>query len=147
MTVSYWDTSAVVKLYIAETDSPYFLHLIANGDEPIVSSAIVTTEVLCVLYRKEHARALKAGGARRIYSKFTQDVRTGRILTVPYGHDVEVQAEKLARLVFARPWPILIRSLDMIHVSTALSSRARDLVATDTRLREVAILAGLRVLP
>jgi len=145
--VSYWDTSALVKLYIAEADSLYFLQLIAGGDEPIVSSAIVTGEILCVLYRKEQARALKGGGAGRIYGKFSQDVRTGRILTVPYGPDVEAQAEKLARLVFTRPRPILIRSLDMIHVSTALSSRARDLVATDTRLREVAVLAGLHVLP
>ena len=145
--MSYWDTSALVKLYIAEADSPYFLQLIAGGDEPIVSSAIVTAEILCVLYRKEQARALKGGGAGRIYGKFSQDVRTGRILTVPYGPDVEAQAEKLARLVFNRPRPILIRSLDMIHVSTALSSRARDLVATDTRLREVAVLAGLHVLP
>jgi predicted nucleic acid-binding protein len=145
--VTYWDTSALVKLYIAETDSPYFLRLIAEGDEPIVCSAIATTEVLCVLYRKERARALRAGGARRIYAKFDQDVRSGRILTVPYGQDVEAQAEKLVKLVFARPRPILIRSLDVIHVSTALSSRSRDLVATDTRLREVAILAGLSVLP
>ena len=145
--MSYWDTSALVKLYIAEADSPYFLQLIAGGDEPIDSSAIVTAEILCVLYRKEQARALKGGGAGRIYGKFSQDVRTGRILTVPYGRDVEAQAEKLARLVFNRPRPILIRSLDMIHVSTALSSRARDLVATDTRLREVAVLAGLHVLP
>ena len=145
--MSYWDTSALLKLYIAEADSPYFLQLIAGGDEPIVSSAIVTAEILCVLYRKEQARALKGGGAGRIYGKFSQDVRTGRILTVPYGPDVEAQAEKLARLVFNRPRPILIRSLDMIHVSTALSSRARDLVATDRRLREVAVLAGLHVLP
>jgi len=51
--VSYWDTSALVELYIAEADSPYFLQLIAGGDEPIVSPAIVTAEILCVLYRKE----------------------------------------------------------------------------------------------
>lgn len=28
--MSYWDTSAILKLYVAEHDSAYFLDLIAN---------------------------------------------------------------------------------------------------------------------
>ena len=145
--MAYWDTSALVKLYVAEADSPYFLQLIAKSDEPVVSYAIAAAEVLCVLYRKEHARALKRGAARRLYRKFQTDVNAGRILTIPFGRDVEVEAEKLVRLVFAQPKPLLIRSLDLIHVSTALSSKATRLVATDARLREAATLAGLNLLP
>jgi uncharacterized protein with PIN domain len=65
--VAYWDTSALVKLYVTEPDSSYFIQLIAKTDEPIISSAVAITEALCVFYRKEHALALKSGGARRIY--------------------------------------------------------------------------------
>jgi predicted nucleic acid-binding protein len=75
--MSYWDTSALVKLYVAEVDSPYFLQLLGNTDEPIVTSAIVTTEVLCVLYRKEQARGLKPGGAKTIYQKFKSSIGAG----------------------------------------------------------------------
>ena len=41
----------------------------------------------------------------------------------------------------------MLRSLDLIHVASALECKAKTLVATDVRLREVAKLAGLQVLP
>ncbi|HEV8130763.1 MAG TPA: type II toxin-antitoxin system VapC family toxin [Acidobacteriota bacterium] len=145
--MSYWDTSALVKLYVAEVDSAYFLQLLTTQDEPIASSAIATTEVLCVLYRKEQAGALRSGAARRIYSKFGSDVSSGRILTIPYSRDVEAEAEKLVSRVFARKRPVSLRSLDVIHVATALSGGARELVTTDAKLREVSKLVGLNILP
>jgi len=145
--MDYWDTSALVKLYVAEADSAYFLQLLTTKDEPIASSAIAAAEVLCVLFRKEQAGALRRGGGRRIYSKFKSDVSAGRILTIPYSHDVEAEVEKVASRVFTRKGVVLIRSLDLIHVATALSGGARDLVTTDVRLREVSKIVGLNVIP
>jgi hypothetical protein len=103
--------------------------------------------VLCVLYRKEHARDIKPGAAKRVYRKFLADAAAGRILTIPFGRDVEVEAEKLIRHVFAQPQPVLVRSLDLIHLSMALSAGARTFVATDAPLRNAAFLAGLKLLP
>ena len=145
--MAYWDTSALVKLYVPEVDSSYFLQLIADIDEHVVSSAIAAAEVLCVLYRKEHDRALKPGAARLVYNKFRKDIESGRILTIPYGRDVEIEAEKLVRLAFTRARPILVRSIDLIHVATALAAKATRFVATDARLREAANLAGLTLTP
>lgn len=145
--MDYWDTSAILKLYVAEHDSTYFLRLIAEINEPILSSAIVTTEVLCALYRKQRAGDLKEGGANTIFRKFNADLRAGRIVTIPYGADVEAGAEKLIRLAFHDPGPVLIRSLDAIHIASALVGNAKRLVATDARLREAASLVGLKVLP
>lgn len=53
----YRDASALAKLYVAEPDWAHFLGVIAGGDESVASSAITATELLCVLYRKEHMRA------------------------------------------------------------------------------------------
>jgi predicted nucleic acid-binding protein len=145
--VAYWDTSALVKLYVTEADSSYFLQLISKTDEPIISSALATTEALCVFYRKEHALALKSGGARRIYRKFRTDVAAGRITTIPYGSDVEAESERVVRLAFVGPHPVLLRSLDVIHVASALVGRVHEIVTTDVRLREVAALVGLKVAP
>lgn len=145
--MAYWDTSAIIKLYAAEEDSPFFLQLVANMDEPILSSTIMPTELLCALYRKEYGGALKRGGAKGIFRKFSADVGAGRILTIPYGPDVEAEAENLVRLAFAQPRPVMIRSLDVIHISTALSSKTNLIIATDARLREVAALVRLDVLP
>jgi predicted nucleic acid-binding protein len=145
--VAYWDTSALLKLYVAEPDSTYFLELAVDLDEPIVSSAMAATEVLCVLYRKELGRALKPGGAERTYLQFRSDVDAGRVVMIPYGRDVEAEVEKLVEVVFARSPALLLRSLDAVHVGSALSSRSRSVVATDDRLRKVAVTAGLDVLP
>ena len=145
--MAYWDTSALIKLYASELDSEYFLELAAEADEAIVSSAVATTEVLCVLHRKEHARVLRRGGAMRLLRQFRADVQSSRILLIPYERDVETESEKLAALAFRGPRPILIRSLDLIHVCSALACRAGRMVATDARLRSVARLAQLDVMP
>lgn len=142
----YWDASALLKLYVAEPDSPDF-DLIANTEDPIVSSAIVSTEVLCALYRKEHAGDLRPGAAKTVFRKFLSDAQTGRIILIPFGDDVVTKAEHLVKLAIEQPRPVLIRTLDVIHVSSALVSKARALVATDARLREVAALVRLKVLP
>jgi len=143
----YWDTSALLKLYVAEPDSPYFLELLAGGDDPLLSSSIATTEVLCALHRKEHAGDLKPGAAETVFRRFMSDVDAGRIVTIPYGGDVLSQVNTVARLAFRRPRPLPIRSLDAIHIGSALAAEARTLIATDTRLREVASLVRLKVLP
>lgn len=143
----YWDTSALLKLYVAEPDSAYFLQLLEGHEDPVLSSSIVTTEVLCALYRKEHAGDLKRGAAATVFRRFLGDVDAGRILTIPYGADVRSEAHTVVRLAFHRPRPLAIRSLDAIHIGSALAAKARILVATDLRLREVASLAQLKVLP
>jgi predicted nucleic acid-binding protein len=74
-------------------------------------------------------------------------VAAGRITTIPYGSDVEAESERVVRLAFAGPHPVLLRSLDVIHVASALVGRAREIVTTDVRLREVAALVGLKVAP
>ncbi len=143
----YWDTSALLKLYVAEPDSTYFLQLLEGGADAILSSSIVTTEVICALYRKEHAGDLKQGAAGTVFRRFMTDVDAGRILTIPYGADVMREANTVVRLAFDQPRPLAIRSLDAVHVGSALAAKARTLVATDARLREVASLAQLKLLP
>jgi len=145
--VAYWDTSAIVKLYIPEADSPFFLTLITSNTDMIVSSAIAVPEALWVFHRKERDRALRRGGAKRLYRIFQSDLRLGRIVTVPFSHDVQAEADKLVPRAFAQKNPILIRTLDVIHVATALHAGTREFISTDARMREVASLVGLSLVP
>jgi hypothetical protein len=41
----------------------------------------------------------------------------------------------------------MVRSLDAIHVASAVTARAIVMVATDTRLRQVAAMAKLKLVP
>jgi len=61
--LTYWDTSALIKLYAPEPDSSYFLELLAQAQQPPLSADITRAEILCTLYRKEQAGDLVAGAA------------------------------------------------------------------------------------
>jgi len=145
--VTYWDTSALLKLYVAERDSPYFVRLLATTGERIFTSAISATEMLCALYRKEQEGDLHARGAQALFREFSADVNSGKIVPIPYGVDVVEETEKLVRLVFGQHPPVMLRSLDAVHVASALAGKAKVVVSTDARLRQVAALAKLKVLP
>ena len=145
--MNYWDTSALLKLYVPEDDSGYFLNSVVTSDQPLVSSAIAAVEMLCAVYRKECIGDLKRGGALATYQRFLGDSREGRIVLVPYGEQVFTAAEEIVRLAFRRARPIMVRSLDAVHVASALTARARVMVATDTRLRQVAAMAKLKLAP
>jgi len=141
----YWDTSAVVKLYAREQDSGYFLNLIAGTDEQVVTSAIASMELFCALERKERSGDIKPGGAGTAFDQFLNDIRRGRIIEIPYGHYVIQEARKLIEPVSRRR--ILIRTLDRIHIASAVAVKATWVVATDSRLRQVASLANLKLFP
>ncbi len=145
--MTYWDTSALIKLYAPEPDSPYFLTLLAQAQHPPFSSDIVRAEVLCTLYRKEHAGDLKRGAAATLFARFASDTAAGRLVLIPNSADVTAEAERLVKRAYSQAQPLLIRSLDAIHVASALAARSTTLVATDARLRNVAVLMGLKVLP
>lgn len=145
--MDYWDTSAALKLYVAEPDSARFLDLIASSVEPILTSAIASAELLCAFHRKEAGGDLRRGSAGALFRRFRSDCAAGRIVLIPYGTDVLEEAEKLARLAYAGRQPTPVRSLDLIHVASAVASGARRMVATDRRLRELAARTRLEILP
>ena len=145
--MNYWDTSALLKLYVPEDDSGCFLDLVVSSEQPIVSSAIAAAEMLCAVYRKECVGDLQSGGALTAYQRFLGDCREGRIVLVPYGEQIFTSAEGIVRLAFRRARPVMVRSLDAIHVASAMTARARVMVATDARLRTVAAMAKLKLAP
>jgi predicted nucleic acid-binding protein len=145
--MDYWDTSALVKLYAREPDSEQFAEFQQTATEPVYASALADIEVLCALHRKERSKDIAYGSALRLYEKFLSDCAIGRIVHVPYGEDVASRTEEIVRAAFQRSKPVLIRSLDVIHVASALAIRAKRIVATDSRLREVASLNSLALLP
>jgi predicted nucleic acid-binding protein len=145
--MTYWDSSALLKLYILEPDTPYFLQLVAGTDDQILTSTIAAIEILCATYRKESAGDLKPGGAAAAFDKYLDDVRLGRIIEIPFGKDVVDEARKLLKHGYGSHRRILIRSLDIIHVASAKVSGTKLVVATDTRLRDAASHANMKVLP
>lgn len=142
----YWDSSALLKLYVSEADSADF-EALARSEEDIACSAIGVTEILCALARKEREGDLKPGGAESLFQALMQSVSDGRVILIPYGFDVIGEVEKLVKSVLGPRRELMIRSLDVIHLASALAAKANSLVAADLRLKRAAVQAGLKVLP
>ena len=143
----YWDTACVVKLYTPESDSVAYLELAGASAEPMASSEILGVELVYALQQKELRGDLKPGSAERIRQKFTADVTAGRWLLVPVGSDVLARASQVAHRCYHHRPPVPLRTVDGLHLATALVLTVRELVTTDQRLRRAAALFDLSVVP
>ena len=124
----YFDTSALVKLVFEETESTALAEwLTVRADVPKVSSDLSTIELLRTCRRVDED-AVEAA-----------NLLLGGIDLLPMDRAI---VEKAATLV-----PTDLRSLDAIHLASALSVKANltALVAYDVRLCSAAAQAGIEV--
>ena len=61
--MSYWDTSALVKLYALEPDSGIFEGHVCTVSGPIIISRVGLQEAYATFYRKEASGVLRPGSA------------------------------------------------------------------------------------
>ena len=139
----YWDTSCVLKLYTPEDDSEIYLDKADKSSEPLFSSEVLNTELFYALSQKESRGDINPGWAERLYQKFRGDVEDGRLVLLSVGHDVLDQAVEIARRCYAQTPPIMLRSLDGIHLGSALADKCTEIVTTDRRMLQGADLLGL----
>ena len=133
----YLDTSALVKLAVAEAETRALTESLGRDAAELFSSVIGGTEVARAL----HARRL-GDHARRIAHS------SGRVLLFP-GFVVRLApltpeiAHHAGTLVPGRP----LRSLDALHLATALAigPSLTAVVTYDVRMAEAARALGLRV--
>lgn len=124
----YFDTSALVKLVFDETESAALAEwLTVRADVPKVSSDLSTIELLRTCRRVDEEAVEGA------------NLLLGGIDFLPMDRAI---VEKAATLV-----PTELRSLDAIHLASALSVKANltALVAYDVRLCSAAAQAGSEV--
>jgi uncharacterized protein with PIN domain len=142
----YWDTSALAKLYIAESDSQQFsAHWSQTG--VITTSALARWELFCVLARKEADGLISSGAAQIIFNEFLADVSSGGIVLVPIDEAGEDRFRNLVLRLYGSKPPLFTRTLDGIHMATADLHGATEFVATDLNMRKCATAIGLAVYP
>lgn len=124
----YLDTSALVKLVVAESESRALIDWIAADDAAMVTSDLTRTELLRAVRRAAPDRAV---AARVVLESLT--------LSTPSTATFEAAA-----LLD----PVILRSLDAVHLATALElgDDLDGLVTYDDRMAEAARAYGIRVL-
>jgi predicted nucleic acid-binding protein len=145
--MAFWDTSALIKLYVRERDSDDFTEIIRNSETGAQISQLTLAEMRCALWAKEFAKAIPANMAEATYQEFRDDVEAGILKVIPYGRDVQEEFDRLARVCYRASPVVPIRALDGLLLASALTARMPDLVSTDLRMRAAGVLLGLRILP
>jgi predicted nucleic acid-binding protein len=121
----YLDSSAFVKLVLPEPETPALVAAL-RGTVRLVASEIIEVEVL---------RATRRGGGDTTAARAQLDA----VRLLPLGAGIRKQAAELS--------PPSVRSLDAIHIATALSlgDRLGGLYTYDERMIIAARKAGLDV--
>ena len=130
----YLDASALVKLLVPEAESDD-VNLALMSVSDVVVSDLALTEMASALGRRTRERLLTPGQAQRLYREGLKLLRACRHveLTPP----IHRRAERLM-LSLAIP----LRTLDALHLATALGAGAATLVTFDARLRDAAASQG-----
>ena len=141
----YWDTSCVIKLYTAESDSSVWQRLAVDVPGDRASSALLEAELAFALRQKELRGEVVPGGAAALLRIFRNDVTAGRFVLFPLGADVIRRAAALADEAAALRPPCPLRTLDGLHLATAVILRCNRIATTDTRMKAGAQLLGIPV--
>ncbi len=134
----YWDTSVLLKLFVEEDDSGLFAALIEEAGEVIHTSELSRLELLRALWGKRLDGVIVPGAEKTLMRRFESEVEMKRIILVPVGTDVRREFEAVLRVCYTRKRPIRVRTIDALHLASALASRAKEIVCTDARMREAA---------
>lgn len=141
----YWDTSAILKVYIREADSDAYIRRVADSPDPLVSSALLSSELVYAFHQKEFRGEIASGMATAIHSRYWADVMAGRFLLLPVGEDVRTETKRVASLCYSVEPAICLRTLDGLHLASAILAGCSEILTTDKRMCVAAERLGLSV--
>ena len=144
--MAWWDTYCLAKLYAPEADSAVFKASVVNG-ATVVTCEIARMELWATLCRKEAEGDLGAGVARKALEAYDADVSTGQIAVEAMDASVAAEYETIIERFHGQAPALPLRTLDAIHLASAKVSGESEVIATDKRLREAALVLDFSVYP
>jgi predicted nucleic acid-binding protein len=142
MAKTYFDTGALVKLYIVERGSD-FVQNIARRTGAIGINPLQETELRNAILAAEGRRTVSREAARCSLDNFEEDLQNGVFIREsPEWAWVYRRADILARQYTPR---FLCRTLDILHIAAAELSGAERIVTGDQRQQKLAKAIGLKV--
>lgn len=145
--MSYWDTACLVKIYVDEPDSAIFRRVLRERDEVATTGEFARLEFLTTLWRMEADGAIAEGSAEKTIRVFDRKVEDDSFRLIACDVQVREGFERVVRRCYSQDPPVLVRTLDALHVASAIASGETEIVATDRRLRDAATLLGFQLFP
>ncbi len=144
--MSYWDTSALLKLYLTESDSVVFQGLL-NPSGARVTAFIGKHEARTAFRRREAEGVLGQGGGAACYARLLGDIANGWIALVSEHAELENVFGTLLDQCLSQTPPVLVRTNDVLHLAAARVAGETDFVSADLKQRAAATFLGFNVLP
>ena len=144
--MSYWDTSALGKLYVQEADSADFEQKAAN-ESAMVSSDLARFEMHRIAFRKEAEGQIPPNTAEEILRQLETDIASGEIRIIAVGQTVENAFSNIMASCYRLSPPIALRTFDAIHLASARVAGETEIVTTDKTLRTAATQLGFTLYP
>jgi len=144
--MSYWDSSALAKLYLTEPDSLVF-QTIADRPATLRTSPLGQFETILTIRRLEANGRLDSRKAEHLADELLIDLSDGTVELITSDFDIHAEFQHVLQTCFQRPQPIAIRTLDALHLAAALSANETEFVSNDTRQRAAGVALGMTVLP
>lgn len=139
----YYDTGLLLKLYTAEPESPAVQAFVHHRAQAIQITDLHHAECVSALRLKQFRGECTATEATRALQLLEDDLRAGvlRMVAVEWSQ-VWKECRSLAEAHAARTG---CRTLDALHVASALVLGAREFITSDHRQTACASKAGLAI--
>jgi predicted nucleic acid-binding protein len=140
----YADTSFLVSLYAPDANSAQAASLMGAAPLPVMLTALGELELMNALELRRFRRELDPSEAGASRAAFRRDVENGIFVLKPLPANVFERAKLLAR---KRTFRLGTRSLDVLHVASALVFEAKAFYSFDRNQSKVAKAEGLKTFP
>jgi len=139
----YADTSFLVSLYVLDVNSARAASRMRGAALPVLITPFGELELANAVSFRFFRRELTGSQAKAAVSLFREDLRNGVFLskTLPAS-----AFERATRIALRRTPRLGTRSLDILHVASALAFKAAGFYTFDERQAKLAAAEGLRVL-
>lgn len=142
---TYFDTGVLAKRYIWEHNSHEAIAMIDAAGCPILFSHLHAIELPNAIRLKRFRKEITGRQESAAIRIFLEDIDTGRLQRPDYELSaVFIRATALSAKHSAK---LGTRSLDILHVATALQAGCEHFSTLDTRQRKLAASEGMRVNP
>jgi predicted nucleic acid-binding protein len=139
----YLDTSALFSLYVPDPNAISAAAKASIASRPLLCSDFLQFEFNNALALRIFRRELSAPDVKSVLDQFRKDLDTGTLRSAALPSTVFRQALEIASQYTPRHGS---RSLDVLHVASALVLGANQFLSFDQRQTELASSVGLAVL-
>ena len=139
----YVDTSVIVKLYIKEEYSQESSNWLKENNEAIPLTSFHELELINAIHLKQFRAEITSDETRLILSRFEEHEKSG----IYYRPQLDWSAIFINAIDLSKKHSASIgsRSLDILHVASALSINADRFLMLDDRQTRLAALTGLKM--